>query len=205
MIIKRRYPSGRLGLALVVLLLSICLLASVYAGELPDSHSPCISCKGTLSPLGRWCNNGDGTVTDMTTGLIWLKDAAWGGEYPVQTGSVAQVTAYDRVSQVKNGNPASLTDGSALGDWRLPSLEEFKAVVGGTEAIVMLYGLTVRTYFFTNPSWYGYWTGTSIYRYVYDTTFMENYNYAVRVSDNGYWEPGSKDDTMSVWPVRDPK
>jgi hypothetical protein len=37
------------------------------------------TCSGTLSSGGRWCDNGNGTVTDMTTGLIWLKNATCGG------------------------------------------------------------------------------------------------------------------------------
>ena len=38
----------------------------------------CCTCKGTLNGT-RWCDNGDGTVTDMTTCLVWLKYADWGG------------------------------------------------------------------------------------------------------------------------------
>ncbi len=40
-----------------------------------------ITCKGTLVGI-RWCDNGDSTVTDMTTGLVWLKYADWGGKKP---------------------------------------------------------------------------------------------------------------------------
>ena len=35
----------------------------------------CITCDGVLSDEGRWCDNEDGTVTDMTTGLVWLQNA----------------------------------------------------------------------------------------------------------------------------------
>ena len=37
-----------------------------------------ITCKGTLVGT-RWCDNGDATVTDMTTGLVWLKYTDWEG------------------------------------------------------------------------------------------------------------------------------
>jgi hypothetical protein len=32
---------------------------------------------GTWSPLGRWCNRGDGTVVDTETGLIWDQLGTW--------------------------------------------------------------------------------------------------------------------------------
>ncbi len=35
-----------------------------------------IGCIGTLNGT-RWCDQGDGTVKDMTTGLVWFKDAGW--------------------------------------------------------------------------------------------------------------------------------
>ena len=37
-------------------------------------------CTGTLNGT-RWCDNGDGTVTDLTTGLVWLKDATCVGQW----------------------------------------------------------------------------------------------------------------------------
>ena len=45
-------------------------------------NEACVTCAGTPSDGGRWCDNGDGTITDMTNGLVWLKDAGWGGAYP---------------------------------------------------------------------------------------------------------------------------
>ena len=46
----------------------------------PCPTSPCPdTCEGTVSAGGRWCDQGDGTVKDMTTGLVWLKKADWGG------------------------------------------------------------------------------------------------------------------------------
>ncbi|MBF0476196.1 MAG: hypothetical protein HQK59_10245, partial [Deltaproteobacteria bacterium] len=113
MLRKRRNSSGHPAFIFAALYLSICFVIPAYAGELPPSvtHPSCITCKGSLSHQGRWCNNHDGTVTDMTTGLVWLFDARWGGMYPLWTES-QQDTAYDRASLVQNGNPASLIDGS---------------------------------------------------------------------------------------------
>ncbi|MBF0476197.1 MAG: DUF1566 domain-containing protein [Deltaproteobacteria bacterium] len=156
---------GRVSLYLSAVFVMGCLLfcSSVtgYAGELPASHPSCITCKGQLSSQGRWCDNNNGTVTDMNNGLVWLQDASWGGQYPLQADTASQVTAYDRASMVKNGYPTSLTDGSAAGDWSLPTLNQLKSLTTGTEG-VNLNG----TYLFTgviftgifNSS--GYWSGT---------------------------------------------
>jgi hypothetical protein len=48
----------------------------------PYGYHVAEGCEGTLSPLGRWCDQNNGNVKDMTTGLVWLKDAGWGGTKP---------------------------------------------------------------------------------------------------------------------------
>ncbi|MBF0525372.1 MAG: hypothetical protein HQK56_09785 [Deltaproteobacteria bacterium] len=113
MIDKRTNPPDWSAIVLIALCLLICSAISGYAGELPTSHPSCVVCKGQLSSQGRWCDNKDGTVTDMNTGMIWLKNASWGGKSPYNN-------SFDRTAQVKAGNPTTLTDGSQEGDWRLP-------------------------------------------------------------------------------------
>jgi len=44
----------------------------------PDPCTTFPTCEGDLSALGRWCDQLDGTVKDMTNGLVWLKKADWG-------------------------------------------------------------------------------------------------------------------------------
>ncbi len=46
----------------------------VVVVPLIDDNKPI--CTGTLVGT-RWCDNGEATVTDMTTGLVWLKYADW--------------------------------------------------------------------------------------------------------------------------------
>jgi hypothetical protein len=78
----------------------------------------------TYSPLGRWCDNGDGTVTDTTTGLIWLKD--WSknfGSYDPRT-PLGRRTYYRSTIAVSNYTIAV----EAPGTWRLPTRQEFKDI-----------------------------------------------------------------------------
>ncbi len=67
-----------------ILLVSIFLVSSLLLGishaqdkvvVIPLMEEVRCKCKGTLSPGGRWCNQGNGTVLDMTTCLVWLRKA----------------------------------------------------------------------------------------------------------------------------------
>ncbi|GAK51181.1 hypothetical protein U14_02423 [Candidatus Moduliflexus flocculans] len=86
----------------------------------------CPSCPGggTCNPnaLPVFSNNGNGTVTDTRTGLIWLQNANCKG---VQLGEAA---AGAWVARLANGQ-CGLTDGSTAGQWRLPTVKEFQALL----------------------------------------------------------------------------
>jgi Protein of unknown function (DUF1566)/PEGA domain len=69
----------------------------------------------------RYVDCGNGTVTDTVTGLIWLKQSNclpnnnWTGANQAAAG-------------LKDGD-CGLTDGSSAGDWRLPTKDEWSAMV----------------------------------------------------------------------------
>lgn len=81
--------------------------------------------------VSRFVDNGDGTVTDNLTGLIWLQEGTcmqfFSGD---PTGSNARpwVAALTAAAQLASGR-CGLTDGSAAGDWRLPNLRELQGLV----------------------------------------------------------------------------
>ncbi|MEI6126135.1 MAG: DUF1566 domain-containing protein, partial [Pseudomonadota bacterium] len=77
------------------------LLSVISCNKIPDDR--------------RFVDNNNGTVTDTRTGLIWLKKAN-----PCYRKDWADAVAY--CSSLKNGG-AGLTDGSAAGQWRLPSIQ----------------------------------------------------------------------------------
>jgi len=78
--------------------------------------------KGVAWPTPRFTDNGNGTVTDKLTGLIWLKNADYFG--PKTWGDALGTIIY-----LESGNPPSLVDGSQAGDWRLPNLRELESLV----------------------------------------------------------------------------
>lgn len=72
-------------------------------------------------PNPRFTDNGNGTVTDNRTGLIWLKNANC-------FGTKNWDDAMDKAPALHSGE-CGLTDGSNKGDWRLPTKEEWEAFI----------------------------------------------------------------------------
>jgi hypothetical protein len=75
---------------------------------------------GVEWPNPRFTDNGDGTVTDNLTGLIWLKNANCFG---LRTWN----NALSDSNGLENGE-CGLTDGSGPGDWRLPNKKELISI-----------------------------------------------------------------------------
>lgn len=96
-----------------------------------DADGNPIACKGTgedgeiqagQRPSGsRFTDNGDGTIADNLTGLIWLKNANLFGE-------VSQPDAIQNARTLASG-AGGLSDGSKAGDWRLPNINELQSLL----------------------------------------------------------------------------
>lgn len=151
----------------------------------------CITCSGTLSPGGRWCNRGDGTVMDMATGLIWLRDVSWGGTYQLWEDTLTGYDAYDRVTACYASIVSSLSDGSVKGDWRLPTSGELNSIIQGVEPITY-----ATPQFFQNIASGYYWSCT-----------QSNYSDAaitlgLFTDETGLANAQKNSDYIHVWPVR---
>jgi hypothetical protein len=84
--------------------------------------------KPVVSIPSRYTNNGDGTVTDNKTGLIWLKNAncfSW----------VEGTDAKKLVDKLAHGQ-CGLSDGSKPSAWRLPTRKEWEAMKTGIKGDV---------------------------------------------------------------------
>lgn len=164
------------------------LLKYRNAPTLSGGGYPCTT--GLLSTLGRWCDNSNGTVRDMSTGLIWLKDAGWGDAYPLWASDSITTNAFDRAGQLKNGNPAALADGSVEGDWGLPTLAQLKSLTTGTEAI-----RSSAMYWFTGVRSGYYWSSST---YADSTDCV----WAVHMNAGFVWYSSKIANSPYVWPVR---
>jgi len=140
---------------------------------------------GVQWPDPRFTDNGDGTVTDNLTGLIWLKNAncfnyrSW---YSALTDS----------NNLASGQ-CGLSDDSVAEEWRLPNIREIQSLID--------YGRLAPTLPAGHP-----FTGVMTTSYYWSsTTYVGNIDYAWVVN----LEPGNVPqqqhkfgNAFYVWPVR---
>ena len=95
-----------------------------------DASGAPTSCAGTgqdgalqkgVSVSPRFTDNGNGTVKDNLTGLIWLKNANC-------FGFQAWAIALSNSNTLASGS-CGLTDGSVAGAWRLPNVKELQSLI----------------------------------------------------------------------------
>ena len=108
------------------------------------------TCAGTLSSEKRWCNNGDGTVIDMSTCLVWIQDTDC-------MGSMSWDDAIQRPIEELRDGVCGLSDGSVWGDWRLPKAVELEGITQGNEAI-----RSYDQFWFTGVLLDYYWSRTRV-------------------------------------------
>ncbi len=127
-------------------------------------------------------DNGNGTVTDRLTGLIWLKNANC-FDSEVWTAALA----------VANGlasGACGLSDGSTAGQWRLPNRKELQSLLDPTREGPAL----PAGHPFTGVQFTYYWSSTSD---ASDTSFA----WGVDIDGSGVYL-GGKTGGNYVWPVR---
>jgi len=91
--------------------------------------------KGVSFPSPRFTDNGDGTVTDNLTGLMWLKDAncietnypEFDGDGIAEDGRVTWQHSLDFVAEINAGTKSDC--GGGYTDWRLPNIKEFLSLI----------------------------------------------------------------------------
>jgi hypothetical protein len=105
--------------------------------------------KGVAWPNPRFTDNGNGTVTDNLTGLIWLKNANC---FEVKVWA----TALSDANTLNNGE-CGLTDGSVEGDWRLPNRREMQSLIDCEQALPAL----PSSHPFTGVQSDAYWSSTT--------------------------------------------
>jgi hypothetical protein len=154
--------------------------------------------KGAAWPSPRFTGNGDGTVTDNLTGLVWLKQANYNSTSET-TGTANWDDALAFCNALQSGQ-CGLTDGSVAGEWRQPNLNELQSLIH--------YGLYDPAV--PDTAGTGQWvegdpfTGVQSSSYWSSTTNAGLTTYAWDVGM--YYGDVSYDDKNSsyyVWPVRD--
>lgn len=144
----------------------------------------------------RFIDNGNGTVTDAITELVWHKDA---GCFPQRSVEAATLD----IAALASGTVQScgLTDGSNAGDWHLPSATELASLVDKRFSTPALADTSGRLQWkvgdpFNNVApglFYGYWTSTP------DPDFPTD-NLIVNLSNGAMG--GDAGVNFHAWPVR---
>ncbi|MDM8563440.1 DUF1566 domain-containing protein, partial [Candidatus Marithioploca araucensis] len=144
----------------------------------------------------RYTDNGDGTVTDNRSGLIWLKNANCFGE---QMWKKAMQSAANLAS-----GQCGLRDGSRRGMWRLPTIKEWKAMIDKKYGSWEKPGLAI-----SNAAGTGKWeegdafSGVQTNFYWSSTPYADNTGYAWYVGGVPSGVPsGVKALTYYIWAVR---
>ncbi|QWV94728.1 DUF1566 domain-containing protein [Geomonas oryzisoli] len=106
-------------------------------------------------PSPRFSDNGNGTLTDTMTGLVWLKNANC-------FGTLAWQQALDAANALASGS-CGLTDGSAAGQWRLPNRKELLSI---SSQNVSDGGAWLNSQGFVNGLHTYYWTSDTDLKYV---------------------------------------
>jgi hypothetical protein len=86
---------------------------------------------GATIPNPRFTDNGNGTVTDNLTGLIWLKNANCSGPFATNWQGALDFIAELNSTGKMSGNDCGDTSnvGSHQADWRLPNINELLSLV----------------------------------------------------------------------------
>jgi uncharacterized caspase-like protein len=150
-----------------------------------------------LSKLYRYIDNGDGTVTDNRSGLIWLKNANCFGYQKWKT-------AMQSAANLASGQ-CGLRDGSKRGMWRLPTKDEWKAMIDKKYVDRENWSQPV----ISNAAGTGPWkegdafSGVQSDYYWTATTDASDTAYAWHVNlKYGYVNASGRTFTYYVWPVR---
>ena len=146
--------------------------------------------KGVAWPSPRFTDNGNATIFDKMTGLIWTKD----GNAP---GPAACYPATAKEWQTALDYVTCLNANSYLGykDWRLPNVNELKSLLNVGESDIIAWLITQG---FNNIQSRSYWSSTTFANFTGSA-------WLVNMQQSGYVSFSNKSASYSysaVWPVR---
>ena len=138
---------------------SLWLLAMVLLVSTPPAVAQ--TCRDDINastPDSRFIDNGDGTVNDQATGLIWKQCAEGLSGTGCQIGSAMRFTWQQALQQAESADFA----GSAL--WRLPNKKELGSLVEQR-----CYAPAINAHFFPNtPTTWWFWSSST---YAYNSSY----------------------------------
>jgi hypothetical protein len=142
---------------------------------------------GVTWPDPRFTDNGDGTVTDNLTGLVWTEDA-------YIFGATNWATACEDCNGLASGE-GGLSDGSVAGEWRLPNVRELQSLIDYGRFNPAL----PENHPFDNVQYTNYWSSTTL---AHNSASAWNVSFDIGIMN---YSVNGKSLPYYVWCVRDGK
>ncbi|NQU51944.1 MAG: DUF1566 domain-containing protein, partial [Bacteroidetes bacterium] len=142
--------------------------------------------QGVIWPNQRFTDNGDGTVKDNLTGLIWLKDA---GCFPRSNWP----NSFSVTNNLASGS-CGLSDNSVAGSWRLPNRKELISLLDRSQNFPAL----PQGHPFSNVQEGRYWSSSTLAPNTVGAWIIDISKSFVDVGTKS--SPGSSPEF--IWPIR---
>ena len=158
--------------------------------------------QGVAWPQPRFTDNGNGTITDKLTGLMWLKKAD-SGKMCFTTEADSRVTWNEALTHIRECNTLQVNNGpigvAGFQDWRLPSVREINSLIHYGQAQTIGQSLFTSPFLETDVRHFSptdmYWSSTSNAE---DTLTA----WAFHLFLGSQTAANKTDSSFYVWPVR---
>ena len=139
--------------------------------------------QGLVWPDPRFTDNGDGTVTDNLTQLVWMQNANCWGNMPWSS-------ALSNVAGLNTGSESCSEYNGSHTDWRLPNFKELESLIDAEKYNPAL----PSGHPFSGVQTNNYWSSTTVANNSSDAWFV--------YLNDGYVSYTGKTVSNYVWPVR---
>ena len=106
-------------------LMSQLALVGAVAAQGVAVEQTCVATDSTL-PLTRFQDNGDGTVTDVDSKLMWMRCPS--GQRWVNARCTGEAATYNWVAAVREADQISSNGEAFFNDWRVPTLRDLATI-----------------------------------------------------------------------------
>ena len=106
-------------------LLTQVILVGAASAQGAAAQQTCVAGQSSLQ-VTRFRDNGDGSVTDVDSKLMWMRCSV--GQSWVNAQCTGQATAYNWPDAVREANQISRSGDAFFNDWRLPALRDLATI-----------------------------------------------------------------------------
>lgn len=100
-------------------------LAGAVSAQGATLQQTCVAANSNL-PLTRFQDNGDGTVTDVNSKLMWMRCPS--GQRWIDARCTGQATSYNWAAAVRQADQISSNGEAFFNDWRVPALRDLATI-----------------------------------------------------------------------------